>query len=58
MKCKKCPYYDPNHLIPIIDENHPTYYQDVEYCGFSGEYELTMEDLQIKCPLEVKNECG
>lgn len=55
-KCKKCPYYDTK-IIPIINKNHPTYYEDVEYCGLMGEYELTFEDLEIKCPLEVENEC-
>lgn len=52
MKCKKCPYYDDNHIIPIISNNHPIYYEDVIYCGLSGEYELTKEDLEIKCPLK------
>ena len=51
MKCKNCPYYDKNKLIPIINQNHPIYYEEVDYCRLSGEYELTMEDLQIKCPL-------
>lgn len=55
MKCKKCPYYNTNHIIPIISNNHPIYYKDVVYCGLSGEYELIEEDLEIKCPLEVKN---
>ena len=58
MKCTQCPYYDDNLLIPIISPNHPTYYEPVVYCGLNGEYELTFEDLEIKCPLEVKNECG
>lgn len=52
MKCTQCPYYDDNHIIPIINKNHPTYYEDVVYCGLSGEYELTMEDLEIQCPLK------
>ena len=56
MKCTQCPYYDDNLLIPIISPNHPTYYEPVVYCGLNGEYELTFEDLEIKCPLEVKNE--
>ena len=51
MKCKKCPY-QANHIIPIISNNHPIYYEDVIYCGLSGEYELTKEDLKIKCPLK------
>lgn len=52
-KCNKCPYCDDKHIIPIISDNHPIYYEDVLYCGLSGDYELTAEDLQIQCPLEV-----
>ena len=51
MKCKKCPYL-ANHIIPVINKSHPTYYEDVVYCGLSMEYELTTEDLKIKCPLK------
>ena len=54
MKCKNnCPYFDDNHIIPIISDNHPIYYENCFYCGLSGDYELTIEDLEIKCPLEV-----
>ena len=56
MKCKQCPYYDDNHIIPIISNNHPTYYEDVVYCGLNREYELTTEDLEIKCPLNDRGE--
>ena len=52
MKCKQCPYFDDNKIIPIISKHHPTYYEDVSYCGLSEKYELTVEDLQIKCPLK------
>lgn len=57
MKCKNnCPYFDDNHIIPIISDNHPTYYEDVVYCGLTREYELTFEDLEIKCPLNDRGE--
>lgn len=52
--CKNCRYYDPNHPIQIISTKHPTYYEDMVYCILSGESELTEEDLQNKCPLEVE----
>lgn len=57
MNCEKCKYFENTFKVQVVGTNHPTHYEDGVYCRLSDEKELTEEDLQIKCPLEVENEC-